>query len=120
MSDEASEARITLSQIGDAMLACVQAELRPSVVRQMQSRLLERISGRAVRKVMLDLSEVRFMDLESYQALIDMKRTISLMGAATVLVGLRPGVIQGLSQVGADLGAFRGAISLEQALALKL
>ncbi|ATP27644.1 STAS domain-containing protein [Chromobacterium violaceum] len=119
MSDDAAEARITLSQIGDALLACVQAELRPALVRQMQSRLLERISGKAVRRVMLDVSEVRFLDLESYQALVDMKRTISLMGASTVLVGLRPGVIQGLSQVGADLGAFRGAISLEQALAMK-
>ncbi|OHX12728.1 hypothetical protein BI347_03850 [Chromobacterium sphagni] len=109
-------AKITLSQIGDAMLACMQTELRPSLVRRMQNRLLERINGKVVRKVMLNLSGVRF----TCQALVDMKRAITLLGASTFLVGLRLGAIQGLSQVGVDLGAFRSAISLEQALAIKL
>ncbi|MDF0605201.1 STAS domain-containing protein [Neisseriaceae bacterium TC5R-5] len=120
MFEETQEARISLSQIGDALLACVQTELRPVLVRQMQNRLLERIAGTTIRRVLLDVSEVGVMDLDAYQALIDLKRTITLMGAGTVLVGLRPSVIQGLSQVGADLSAFRGAISLEQALTLKI
>ena len=56
------------------------------------------------------------MDRVEFENVVDTAKMLKLMGVKTCLVGMRPGIISGLSAVGADMTALHGVCNLEQAL----
>ena len=58
------------------------------------------------------------MDEQEYDDLVATARMLKLLGAGTVLVGLRPGMVAALAALDVDLAALPGARDVEQGLAL--
>ena len=77
---------------------------------------LERVRGAGARAVVLELSSVRFMDRAEFDGLRALVGMLRLLGARTVLVGLRPGVVAWLVGSDVDLRGLEFERDLEGAL----
>ena len=98
------------------VLASVQTELADAVLARLRADLLQRLHDSGVTDVILDLSGVRAMDSHEFQGLRALVQVCGIMGARTVLAGLRPGVVSALVLAGADVDGLDSAIDLDQAL----
>ncbi|MBW2287867.1 MAG: STAS domain-containing protein [Deltaproteobacteria bacterium] len=102
----------------DVVVASIQVDLDDDVLARFREDLLGRIHETGSRAVILDVSGLETLDSAEFAAL---RRTItmcSIMGAESVLVGLRPGVVSALIEAGADVDGLQAAINLDAAFAL--
>jgi rsbT antagonist protein RsbS len=102
----------------EVLVASIQVDLDDDVLARFREDLLGRIHETGSRGVILDVSGLETLDSDEFAAL---RRTItmcSIMGAESVLVGLRPGVVSALIEAGADVDGLRAAINLDAAFAL--
>jgi len=63
---------------------------------EMTSRLLDEIVRRGVQCVIVDWTGVETMDGQSAQHLLDLVRSVELVGAECILTGIRPAVATAL------------------------
>jgi rsbT antagonist protein RsbS len=94
------------------VVASIQVDLDDDVLARFRQDLLGRIHETGSRGVILDVSGLETLDSEELAAL---RR---IMGAESVLVGLRPGVVSALIEAGADVDGLPAAIDLDAAFAL--
>ncbi|NWF82124.1 MAG: STAS domain-containing protein [Chloroflexi bacterium] len=80
------------------------------------STLLERVEERGARTVVLDITGVAVVDTQVAAALLRVASAARLMGAETLLVGIRPEVAQALVHLGVDLTTLRTAATLQDGL----
>lgn len=80
------------------------------------STLLERVEERGARTVVLDITGVAVVDTQVAAALLRVATAARLMGAETLLVGIRPEVAQSLVHLGVDLTTLRTAATLQDGL----
>ncbi|MEN9659447.1 MAG: hypothetical protein RL571_2912 [Pseudomonadota bacterium] len=118
MDERESGEGVAISVVEDALLACVQSDLRPSTMIALQSKLLQQVTKVAAKGVMVDLSEVDALDVDGFASLVDLTQMLKIMGAKTVFIGFRPGVVAGLVALDSDLSALRGCQTIRQALDL--
>lgn len=79
---------------------------------------LQALDERQARVLILDVTGVATVDTQVAGVLLQVARAARLMGAETILAGIRPELAQTLVSLGADLGNLRTAASLQTALAL--
>ena len=102
----------------DVVVASIQVDLDDDVLSRFRQDLLDRIHETGCRGVILDVSGLETLDSEELAALRQIIVMTGLMGAESVLVGLRPGVVSALIEAGADVDGLRAAINLDAAFAL--
>jgi rsbT antagonist protein RsbS len=110
--------RIPLTVSRGCVVASIQRDLRGALLQQFRSDLLHILQDSGVSGVIIDLSGVRIMDAEDFD---EIRRTLdmaTLMGARSVLVGLRPGVVSALVQLDVDTGNFDTLLDLDDGFAL--
>lgn len=110
--------RVPLQVSGDVVVASIQVDLDDAVLRRFQQDLLARIHASAARGVLLDVSALETLDADELTALrriMDMGR---VLGARSVLVGLRPGVVSALIDTDADVDGLEAAASLDDGFQL--
>jgi rsbT antagonist protein RsbS len=115
--DASDVTRIPLQISRGCVVASVQVDLSDEVLQRFRSDLLELLSTSDASGIVVDLAGVDVMDAEDFAAL---RRTLSMaaiMGARSVLCGLRPGVVASLVELGADVDGVLAARSLDDALA---
>ncbi len=100
------------------VVASIQVDLDDDVLARFRHDLLARIHETGSRGVILDVSGLETLDSEELAALRRIIVMTALMGAESVLVGLRPGVVSALIEAGADVDGLRAAINLDAAFAL--
>ena len=100
------------------VVASIQVDLDDDVIARFQQDLLECIHETGSRGVILDVSGLETLDSEELAALRNIMVMTALMGAEPVLVGLRPGVVSALIEVGADIDGLNAAINLDAAFAM--
>ena len=100
------------------VVASIQVDLDDDVLARFRQDLLDCIHDTGSRGVILDVSGLETLDSEELAALRKTMVMTALMGAESVLVGLRPGVVSALIEVGADIDGLRAAINLDAAFAL--
>jgi anti-anti-sigma factor len=83
---------------------------------QARAIVLERIEHHRARTIILDVTGVAVIDTHVAAALIQLAAAARLMGAATVLTGIRPEVAQALVHLGIDLGDLRTSATLQESL----
>ncbi|MGQ9927489.1 MAG: STAS domain-containing protein [Chloroflexaceae bacterium] len=83
----------------------------------LRRRLLEMVAERRVRVVILDVTGISMIDTEVARALIDTAVAIRLLGARTVVSGIRAAVAQTLVSLNASLGEITTVADLGAALA---
>lgn len=118
--DEADETRIPVSMIGKVVFASLQVALRPQFLTWLREDLSRLVVERRATRVLLDVSGIVSLDEQDYEHLVATARMLQLLGAGTVLVGMRPGIVAALAALDADLSALPGAMDVEQGLALPL
>jgi len=100
------------------VVASIQVDLDDDVIARFRQDLLECIHETGSRGVILDVSGLETLDSEELAALRNIMVMTALMGAEPVLVGLRPGVVSALIEVGADIDGLNAAINLDAAFAM--
>jgi rsbT antagonist protein RsbS len=116
--DDGSEvARVPIQPHRGGLIASIQVDLDTRVLQQFQSDLLRRIEDSRARFVIIDLTAVTVMDAGDFTELRRAVEMVSLMGAATVLCGLRPGVAASLVDLGVPIDGLRTTLNLDAALA---
>jgi rsbT antagonist protein RsbS len=103
---------------GDVVVASIQVDLDDDVLARFRDDLLRRIHETSSRGVILDVSGLETLDSDEFAALRRIITMSTIMGAESVLVGLRPGVVSALIEAGADVDGLRAAINLDAAFAL--
>ncbi|MEH6592061.1 MAG: STAS domain-containing protein, partial [Halioglobus sp.] len=99
----------------NTVVASIQVDLDDRVLARFQQELLQRIHDSNSTGVILDLSALDTLDLEEFLALRRIISMSRIMGAESVLVGLKPGVVSSLIEVGADVDGLHAAIDLDAA-----
>lgn len=110
----AMQSAISISKLQDVLIASVQVDLTESTLRDFSLDLLDAVKSTRAKGVMIELSGVKTLDGESMHRLLDVVKTVEVMGRRCLLVGLRPGVVIGLMDIGIDLASTQCVADLEQ------
>ena len=102
----------------DVVVASIQVDLDDDVLARFRHDLLDRLHKTGSHGVILDVAGLETLDSEELAALRQIIVMTELMGAVSVLVGLRPGVVSALIESGADVDGLKTAINLDAAFAL--
>jgi rsbT antagonist protein RsbS len=109
--------RVPVLRLGSNLLVALQGELEDAVAEAMQQDLLAAIERSGARGLILDISGLAVVDSYVARVLVDTGRMARLMGATTVLVGMRPEVAATLVQMGFAMDGVETALDVEQGLA---
>ena len=114
----ATVARVAMHTMRGCVVATIQVDLYDAVLGQFQEDLLERVKSSGAQGVILDVSGVAIMDAHAFDSLRKTIAMAALMGASSVLVGLRPGIVSSLVDIVDDFGDLRATQDLEEAFAM--
>jgi rsbT antagonist protein RsbS len=115
--DGSDVARVPIQPHRGGLIASIQVDLDGRVLQQFQSDLLERIQASRARFVIIDLTAVAVMDANDFSELRRAVDMVALMGAPTIMCGLRPGVAAALVDLGVPTDGLRTTLNLDAALA---
>ena len=118
MSLSTDTPRVAMQVARDIVVASIQVDLDEAVIVHFREDLLRRLHETGSHGVILDLSGVETLDAEEFAALRRIITMTRIMGAESVLVGLRPGVVSALIECGIDTEGLTTAIDLDAGFAL--
>ena len=107
---------VPMQVISGCLVASIQLDLTTELLRRFQQDLLQRIKSSGVSAVILDVSGVEIMDLEDFELLRRSMAMASIMGARSILVGLRAGIVASLIALDANVDGVEAATDLDDAL----
>ena len=107
--------RIPLQVVRGCVVASIQIDLTPQVLRQFRVELLERVQESSATGVILDVSGIDILDLDDFDALRKTMVMAEIMGARPILSGLKPGVVSALIDLGVEPAGLNAALSLDDA-----
>ena len=110
--------RVAIQVSRGVVVASIQVDLDEDVLAQFRDDLLRRIHVTGSRGVILDVSSLETLDSHEFSALRRIIAMCAILGAEAVLVGMRPGVVSALIEVGADVDGLRAAFDLDAAYAM--
>jgi rsbT antagonist protein RsbS len=113
-----SSDRVSWVFVDGTLLCPVRESLTDDAVRRLRADVGEALRSRAVRGVVLDVSAVDTLDSYLTRCIRDIAIAAQLMGAPTVVCGLRPDVAATMVDMGMTLERVRTALSMDHALAL--
>ena len=110
---------IPILKIGSTLLATIQIDLHDTVVDAFQGDVLEEIEKTGANGLIIDISALETVDSYVARMLANTGKMAKLMGADTVIVGMRPAVAATLVRMGYLMEGIRTALSLEEGLDLQ-
>ena len=117
MADE-SGGRVALQLSGGSVIASVQVDLSEPTLKAFRADLMECIHSNRARRVVVDLSGVDIMDAGDLDHLRKTLTMGSILGAVSVVVGIRPGVASALAELGVDFDGILTARDLDAGIEL--
>src|SRR5438046_4442948 len=109
---------IPILRIGPTLLATIQIELHDTVVDSFQNDVLEEIEKTGASGLIIDISALETVDSYVARMLANTAKMAKLMGAETVIVGMRPAVAATLVRMGYFLAGIATELLLEEGLQL--
>lgn len=109
---------VPILEISGVLVVSIQVELSDTAVELLQQRLLERVTATRGRSLVIDISAMEIVDSYFCRILRDTAKMAQLMGATTVVSGIRPAVAITLTELGLELHGVETAMSLDSALTL--
>jgi rsbT antagonist protein RsbS len=110
---------IPILKIRSTLLATIQIELHDTVVDSFQNDVLEEIEKTGAKGLIIDISALETVDSYVARMLANTGKMAKLMGARTVIVGMRPAVAATLVRLGYFMEGINTALSLEEGLELQ-
>jgi rsbT antagonist protein RsbS len=107
---------IPILTIGRTLLVTVQTELRDNVANALQQDVLSALEKGGMAGVVVDISGLETVDTYVARVLVDTGRMARLMGAETVLVGMRPEIAATLVRMGYSMQGVDTALNLDEGL----
>ncbi len=104
--------------VRDILLATFPDNPTDKTIERLQEAVLDAMTGRQPTGVILDLSGVETVDSFFARMIAETAQMIDLMGAETIVVGIRPPVAMTAAELGYDLGNVRKARNTDHALDL--
>ncbi|GDX79482.1 anti-sigma factor antagonist [Deltaproteobacteria bacterium] len=111
-----SASGIPVIRIRNTLLSAIQGDLSDQVAEAFQQHLLTRIEATGASGVLLDISALEIVDTYVARVLVDTAKMARLMGARTVLVGMRPEVAATLINMGNGLDGLETALNVDDGL----
>jgi rsbT antagonist protein RsbS len=111
-------AHVPIVRLGATLIATVQEELRDRDALALQDELSSTIERMGAVGVLLDLSAVDTVDSFLGRLLHDIAEETRLLGAQTVVVGIRPAVAVTLVELGLELKGVRTALNVLKGMRL--
>ncbi len=91
----------------------LQTELYDDTILKIQDNILDKIRDTGLKGMIIDFSAVSVIDSFLARTISDTTKMASMLGATTVITGLRPGVVASFIDLDLDLGDALTAITLE-------
>ena len=110
--------RIPLQVVRGCVVASIQIDLDPEVLRQFRNDLLECVKNSRANGVILDVSGVDILDQDDFNGLRSTMEMAEIMGARSILSGLKAGVVSALIDLGADPEGVKAVLNLDDAFEL--
>lgn len=110
--------RIPILKLGRALLVSIQADVHDRLAMALEEDLSERIVQTAARGVMIDISGLEIVDSFMGRMLDNIAGVARLLGASTVVVGMRPAVAITLVELGLSLTGVQTALNVERGMRL--
>ncbi len=110
--------RIPILRLGSVLIVSVQGDLADAVAVALRHDVGAAVSSGGVTGVILDVSGVAIVDSYLGRVLTEIAADCSLLGASTVVAGIKPAVAMTLVEMGLRLDGARTARSLEAAVAM--
>jgi len=110
--------RIPILKIGDLLLVTIQVEMHDRLAMTLQDDLSDKVSKYSSKGVLIDISSLEIVDSFIGRMLRDIAAMSRLLGAETVVVGIRPAVAITLVELGLSLEGVRTAINAERGMEL--
>ncbi|WP_020563315.1 STAS domain-containing protein [Methylosarcina fibrata] len=105
---------------GPYLIASLQPDLSDTELLELQDALVEQVGQFRSRGVILDVTLLDVMDSFATRTLRNIAQAVSLRGAETVIVGIRPEIAFAMVQLGLDLrfSGIQTVLDLEEALTI--
>jgi rsbT antagonist protein RsbS len=110
--------RIPVLHVGGCLLVTVQIDLKDTLADQFQEDLLQELAKSNANGLVIDISGLDFVDSYVARILAETGRMAHLMGAVTVLVGMRPTVAATLVRMGFRMEGVETALNVDHGLEL--
>jgi rsbT antagonist protein RsbS len=108
--------RIPILRMGEFLLVSIQVDLHDQLVLQLQDDLTNAVHRHAARGVLIDISAVEVVDSFIGRMISDISSMGRILGARTVLVGMRPAVAITLVELGLSLPGVETALTVERGM----
>ena len=110
--------RIPLLRLGPVLIVSVQGDLADATAVALRHDVGTAVSSGGVTGVILDVSGVAIVDSYLGRVLTEIAADCGLLGASTIVAGIKPAVAITLVEMGLRLDGARTARSLEAAMAM--
>jgi rsbT antagonist protein RsbS len=114
MEEEVGLSRVAMHISRGCLIVPIQIELYDEIILRIQKDILEIVKETGVKGVIIDVSGVEIIDSFFAQAICDTVRMASMLGATTVLTGLKPEVAASLVDLDIEFKDVRTAMNLEE------
>ncbi len=111
-------ARVPIVRVEDTLIATVLEGLRDQDALDLQTDLGEALERTGALGVVIDISVVETVDSFLGRLLTDLAREARLLGANTVVVGMRPAVAITLVELGLELRGIHTVLDADRGMAL--
>jgi rsbT antagonist protein RsbS len=109
---------VTILKIGDTIIVPIQTELHDLAANFLQESILKKIEKVGARGLIIDVGVVTIIDSFMGRVLVDTAKMAGLMGAETVIVGMKKEVVMTLLQLGLMMQNLHTALNIEDGLTL--
>ncbi|NUP11230.1 MAG: STAS domain-containing protein [Polyangiaceae bacterium] len=109
---------VPILKIGRTLLVSIQIELSDAVAEGMQNDVLAALERTNAKGIVVDISGFDTVDTYVARILAETAKMAKLMGARSVLVGMRPEVAATLVRMGYTMDDVQFALNLDEGLAL--
>lgn len=108
--------RIPILQMGEFLLVTIQFDLHDRLAMNLQEDLGRRLSQSKAQGVLIDISGLNIVDSFIARVLANIAQMAQVLGAQTVLVGMRPAVAITLVEMGVQLPRILTALDAQRGM----
>jgi rsbT antagonist protein RsbS len=108
--------RIPILQMGGFLLVTIQVDMHDKLALSLQDDLTTKIEKTGSTGVLIDISALEIVDSFIGRMIANISGTSRILGASTVVVGMRPAVAITLVELGLSLKGVKTALSVERGM----
>jgi rsbT antagonist protein RsbS len=116
MTMDLNYSRIPIIKLWHLLLVPLQGELNDHLADQLTAEVLDRIHREGASGIVIDITGLWMVDSHLCSVLSQLSSSAALLGARTIVSGLKPDIALTLETMGIELHALKTALDLESAL----